>query len=338
VILRFEQPVLRILIVIVFISRSIASSGEDTIWEPLFQSPGSGNALERLASHQGESWPKICSSRNLQSVQASARALEESHQQLAKSVLIELGAYDRSHPNSTISEATESYRLLVQAGNRLMDRGGYDNVVLADSCHRIALARLSNFVLNHPEESALFWDLISAVKRSSLEPSFLNTLLTEEGDQPVVIDNLTKGAALKAIRDHKTTEDGSIDALVRLYQRYPSDLLLENPFAGASIARIVETQRVSEKLLPALVLYLKKGGRVEDITHLDMKSLKTVMGAESMESFKFEPLSEDILYSGDLRTLYNEFLSDWRTSSFYIFAVGGPVPQPKIPPDSRSQP
>jgi hypothetical protein len=297
------------------------SHGETTLWKRSLQPPGSGKVLELLASEQGKSWAKIRSGRYIESVTPALRADEEALQRLAKSLLTELGAYDRSHPNNTISEATESYRLLVQAGNRLMDRGGYDNMVLADACFRIAVARLSYYLLNHPEAVGLIGNAIVMAKPEQLEPEFMNRLLAEE-DQPIDVANLSKQSAFEKIFRKKAKEDPTKgESPGDFAHRWTSLRLLKEPNVRVLIRRLFDTYHAAGMILPGFVLILKKGGTIEDISRLDHPALVSLVGNSALRSLDADFWGEG-LDADDLRRAYSDYRTTWQSCWLYRSTVG----------------
>lgn len=291
-------------------------TGDVESWLLLIKNSEVQDTCRKIVSElPNKSWPKIpwIREQDLPDKQAAADAGKE----IADLTRKALAEFDRVHGNADVHEMTETVGVYSSLSRAFSNAGGFVNLVLSDSAARVALLRLSHFLLNNPEHVDLVASCLDQVAVPELTTSMLEQVYEElTGDRIELInlsDEEVKGKFLS----------GSIESTDRHRPLFAQALIPSLIAEGSRkpfLARILETQWLKRIALAATIEYLRKGGTVSDLPDLDEKGLDRFFGIEDRRKYRFDPLGKTTLFAGDLKCLL-EFKASWREPVFFKVAV-----------------
>ncbi len=262
-----------------------------------------------------KSWPKIpwIREQDLPDKQAAADAGKEIADLIRKS----MAEFDRAHGNTDVHEMTETVGVYSSLSRAFSNAGGFVNMVLSDSAARIALSRLVHFLLSNPDRVELVKTCLDQVTVPEITTSVLEQVYEELTGDRIELVNLSDeevkgkfvgGSDVNDIREKPLFGQALIPSLMRTGSRKPF------------LVRIIHTQWLKSQALPGTIEYLRKGGTVSDLTHLNAADLRRIVGSETLRKYRFDPLGKTKLYADDLKCLL-EFKASWREPVFFKVAV-----------------
>jgi len=226
-------------------------------------------------------WPKLISdaSQKLKSPESPKPS------GLGNALLDKIRVYEKSTPRQA-GDSVKAVAVYGSLSRGLQNSGGYINFCLADAVNRLALARLSELLINDP--SSVNKVKTAFAKLTSVgfsTPQFVQMI----GDEPV--QKLKAGINLKPMED----KDARQQILLALgmtmgdvfrkfsFSQGGTSSLINNPDIGVLLLRMGSTDIVANVDLAALIDFVEHGGRYSDIRLDDVRPFKHVMnGRENL--------------------------------------------------------
>ncbi len=192
-----------------------------------------------------------------------------------------------------VKEFLEKIEAEIEALSTLSEKalatGGYVNVLLADSFHRVILYRLSNWLISHPDDAAFCERLLTSVG-PKMSQNDVDVLQIAADDDPRFIEEKPDFAQIdptKSIyQSLRTLGIPERDVLEAAMVPWPqTSQLLETPSAISLAIRTTDTAAIREVHLAGLIEFFKKGGVVSELNAADVRAFEKRMG-KSLRTFK----------------------------------------------------
>jgi len=238
--------------------------------------------------------------------------------ELSNALLIKIKEFENDKTVS-VSESISVYSTLRKT---LAEAGGIQNISLANSVDIIALSRICSQLV-----ADLHWYAEAEKQLGKLGiPSFSAQRLAEAFNAESVL------AKRNELFDctSETTANESLRAKLYDPMLAVSNMTKTNNnkyIPGRSqnaliYLRIRQVAVINEAFLPALILFAKKGGKIEDIRLDDITRFKEIMGSDR-KKFSNKALGVRRLYASDLKSLIDEYSQGLKNSQLYHLGLQG---------------
>jgi hypothetical protein len=275
--------------------------------------------IAQLIEHpSAASWPKLISDAS-QNLKASGSFKPSD---FGNALLEKIRAYEKSVSRQE-TDSEKAVAIYGSLSRGLQNSGGYINFCLADTVNRLALARLSELLINYPslvnEVKTAFANLTS-VRFST--PQFVQMI----GDEPA--QKLKTGVNLTLLED-KDARQQILHALGMtmgdVYRKFATNQagtsnLINNPDIGVLLLRMGETDIIAQVDVAALIDFVEHGGEYSDIRLDDVRPFRTTMnGREGL--YKSEMMHINQTNVGYLSDFMKQLKKDDANNMFVVLAL-----------------
>lgn len=242
-------------------------------------------------------WPKAVSMSFANGLPSEERTRAQSAISLVKDLHVKI---QREFSNNA-QASNADLRNYFTVANALDKSGGYSNMLLADSLRRLALFRLTEWLVHHFKQIAEVRGEVDRIVIPHLEIRALfeklasedNVLGAHVGEFVNITPDLNVYGAVAAVGLESPALFGA--------QSFSG--LIENPSAVALMMRLAGTERFYVINLTGLLVFFEKGGAYEELNPADITDFKKRMGGLE-GSFKYPVLSVRNLSVSDLYSVF----------------------------------
>jgi len=191
------------------------------------------------------------------------------------------------------------YEDLIQT---VTDAGGYGNLVLADAARRLSLGLLGHYAVTHPSEYAAIGELLADVRIRLLDCRATSDMIADELGlaAPSGSWRLSEGKeGLALIFGHDGSSSRSVGGRSLVGLLSPSKLMAKRD-VSALLYRMAESDMHACCILPALVEFLKRGGKLANV----LESFGNVMEDQGTR-FAFPPFGERRIFGDNIYMFVN---------------------------------
>jgi len=231
-------------------------------------------------------------------------------EEVALSVLDKLQEYESSH-GLTPEELIASGQLYAELAKVFSSSKGYYNVVLADTCRRLALSRIGYGLVNASDKVKLLKETYGSLRPSlileleatvlkALETTIRGSLSGMSLDKPEELDHILEalGTSISKVRYEAAKRPTAAK----------SEQLIRNPSAAFLLNNLSETDLILSVHIPGMIAFIERGGQLDQIDLGNITKFKEIMG-DTRSSFAFPPLSVKKLYAIHLYALVEMYSS-----------------------------
>lgn len=240
-------------------------------------------SLNEIDNKMGDSsfapWPKIISPFAAEQLPLQAKEMAISADQLAGMLLDNISKNFVRDSNPSFIELSHEVMLCNSLSEHLRQADGYGNLVLADTLFRLALFRISGWLIFHPD------DMVGSEKLCSLlSPNRIDAiaLLYEMYDQDPKLKSLS--ANFSKGYDGKNWYDtlnligaNAFDALEPVSSR----MLLNKANVIALITHMAQSNSMINVDIKGTICFFQKGGQYQELNSKDIRPFKARMGKDA---------------------------------------------------------
>jgi hypothetical protein len=243
------------------------------------------------------SWPNAASSHRIQSMSAKERALAERAVVLVKALHAKVREnFERSGADS--GATIETY---TEIANALDRAGGYSNILLADALRRLAIFRVSDWLIKGSQPLPRVQEMVNRLTASRVDlRSLLERLASEDrllNENRERLETISPSQNIFAVAEAIGFDRSALMTASDFSE------LLENPSALGLAMRLAGTELLSAVSLQGLLAFLQRGGTYQELDPADVTAFQKRMGG-SEKLFRSTPLGVRYLSVSHPRSLF----------------------------------
>lgn len=285
----------------------------------------SEESLSSLAESKDINWPSMSLSFSAIPAVPGASGAVRVSQNIALKLLDLLKGYESSLDNDSSVEPINQFKIYSLVGMRLERAGGSLKLCLLDSLNRCVMARLCHSVLSASLGLEAAQKTLESLYVPKCGKSFLENLMFTRMSRDQAASLFAKLPPTRlqgAVFNFEEFGSEFSDAMVRISPKLKTSVLVTQENISPLVYRLIESWGLRSALIPGLLDYLSKGGKIEDLPIYcgDFPKFRELMGA-SVYEYRLESEGETFLDPSSLLFLVNDFGGDFRKSKFYRLAL-----------------
>lgn len=190
-----------------------------------------------------------------------------------------------NHVSHKEADSESAAKVYISLSRRFQDSGGYVNLCLADAVNRLAIARLSEILINNPDSTQRIKGLlVSSTNFYFSKEDFVKMIHAEPAQA------IKPGINLDALQD----KDVELQILAALgsspgetfdkfgYNQAGTSTLINGLQIGVLLERMIVTDVLTNVDALGLVDFFDRGGKYKDLNYADIRPFKAIMKGDEM--------------------------------------------------------
>lgn len=307
----------------IFIVPDVAQSEAEWGWDEILEQKALPEIAKIIKKENKHGWPRVSSLQAMELVPKDRHKSIKRSYDLAVKLFEKIVSFEENIgkiDGTNIQSVINTYSNL---SSGLRSKGGYVNILLADSVSRLALRHISIFLVQNTKEYQQAKLMLTQMNLPLFSKTEFIGILIEEGvmsENDNIARQILEAQTLRSILESMGTDvmsilfvEGGVDMSTSFLLRHSDSALL--------LVRISETDGVAEVYLPGLVEFLKLGGTYADLDLRDIRKFKKIMGKKIREQFKSTFLGIPRVTAGRLKDVFEIFGNTNVDSPFNRIAI-----------------
>jgi hypothetical protein len=285
----------------------------------------SKESLPSLAESAKIIWPSMSLSFSANSAVTGSSEVTKASQNIALKLLDLLKNYENSVDKDSSVEPATQFKVYSLLGERLEKAGGSLNLCFLDSVNRCAMARLCHAVFSASLEIESAHRILESLYVPKCDKSFLEDLMSTRISRAQAVNLFAELPPTRLQGAVFNSEGFGLDfseAMVKISPKLKTSVLVTQESISPLVYRLMQSWGLRSALIPGLLEFLSKGGKIEDLPIYcgDYPKFMELMGP-SFRKYRFESQGETFLDPSDLLFLVTDFGGDFRKSKYYRKAL-----------------
>jgi len=236
---------------------------------------------ERLADESTPHWPVIISSYASERLPEKQKQLALQSVQLGETLLEKMANTFKGESDPEQAELESDVALYSSLASRLRQAGGYGNLLLADSAERLAIFRVSGWLVFHPDDTSEAAKFLPLLNVPAVD---VKALLSKLSDQDAEIGKAA--AKIQATKQGKNLYE-TFSLMGIDYEKalnppaQAAEKLLKESSVVALITRMAATESLVRVNISGAIRFFQKGGTYAELNPRDIRPFESRMGQEA---------------------------------------------------------
>jgi hypothetical protein len=257
------------------------SEAEVEYWKANIAGFSVNDINERLADPSNPRWPVIISPHASEQLAEKEKQTALQSIQIGEALLEKMAAAFKSDSDPQSPEVESEVALYTSLASGLRRSGGYGNLLLADSANRLAIYRVSGWVVFHPDQTSESTRLLEMLSVPVVDATELLGQLRDQGVEsaksPAIIEKVRQGKNLFEAFD---LANANFNLIFDPSAQSAARLLKESSVIGV-ITRMAITESLVRVNISGAIRFFQKGGTYAELNSKDIRPFESRMGADA---------------------------------------------------------